>query len=290
MAQYLSTNPNYLTTVMNGSKQVIGNSMAKLSIQVQNKWVNIMEAMGFSEGGSGIGSTVATGVGTAMLATGNNFLPILATSQVWRASTGVELTLDMRFDAVSDPVMDVLFPVQTLISMWMPTRGGATGVIGTIATAVGDLLGTGAVGSNSFLHPPGPTPAEFVAAGGNPPGPNTITVMLGSMMVIKNLLPVDLQWEFENRFGADGNPRAAMVRVTMVSFTLPDANEMLSFFTNSVALSGASSTPGVGPGSAGNPARPPTSRPGGAAGYTPGQNQSTAGQIGSLGSSGYGGN
>ena len=255
----ITSNLNYLVTVNQGGSSgvnVQANAMAKLSLQIENKWVNILEALGISSDSGGVGGSVATLANSAMLSTGNNFLPVIATSHVWRGSTGIELQLQMRFDAVTDAAKDVLQPVQNLIKMFSPTRGG--GSLGSWGTGLATALGAGglaaSINSGLFLHPPGPTPAEFV---GNSASQYTITVQIGRVMSIRNLIPTTIKWEIENRYVTSGDPISATVDVSFISYTLPDQQEVLSFFLNTAgggASSASQQNAGAVPGSGVNPA------------------------------------
>jgi len=91
---------------------VQGNAMAKLSLQIENKWINILECFGFAGATGAPTGGLSTAVSSILTVTGNNFLPGWATCHAWRGSTGLELSLDMRFDAVDDANADVLARVK----------------------------------------------------------------------------------------------------------------------------------------------------------------------------------
>ena len=122
----LHPNANYLVTISGGraNVNVVGNAMAKLGITVENKWINILEAFGFQASDGAPTGPLSTAASGFLLGAGQNFLPDIATSHVWRGSSGIELSLDMRFDAVDNAITDVLQKVELLISAWMPTREG----------------------------------------------------------------------------------------------------------------------------------------------------------------------
>jgi hypothetical protein len=240
MAGYLSTNANYLVSVSRGAPSgtnvtsglsVIANANAKLRISIENRWVNVLEALGIDTEGGGLASSFAA---AAQLVSGNNILPLIATSHVWRGSSGIEITLDMRFDAWTDPVADVLNPVETLVAMFSPTRGGGNNsATNTFNTAIGNLANLfnikGLTGGN-FLTPPGPTPFSYAKNG--PSDPMLITVQLGRVLTIGGLIPTTLAWEFENRFVTSGDPVCALVSATFISYVVPAVADILAFFTN----------------------------------------------------------
>lgn len=223
----LTSNNNYLVTITKGRdvQSVQANAQAKLTLQISNKWVNIMEALGLSGDSAGpVGKLLGNAASAAQIFSGSNFLPVLATTHVWRGSEGIEIALQLRFDAWDDAGKDVLLPVQKLITMFAPTRGN------------GNLFGAGSILSNlglnpnigqMFLHPPGPTPFEYLNGSS---GDHTITLGLGRVMNISNLIPTQLSWEFEERYTAEGDPICALVTVGFVTYTLPSQSDIMSYF------------------------------------------------------------
>jgi hypothetical protein len=131
------------------------------------------------------------------------------TSHVWRNSSGIELTLDMRFDAWSDSATDVLNPLEKLVAMYSPIRDGL------------------------FLQPPGPTPAQYFSNNLQ----MMITVMIGNALTIDNLIPTTLGWEFENRFDTNGNPMCALVQANFISYVIPSMTDILKYFKNQTGVS-----------------------------------------------------
>jgi hypothetical protein len=218
--QSLTRNANYIVTIRKGTGNFIvqANASAKLSIQIENRWVNILEALGFSSSSSNpLGSFIANTANAAQIFSGSNFLPNIATTHVWRGSSGIELSLQLRFDAWEDAGQDVLLPVQKLIAMFAPYRKD-----GSLS-----LPGVNVNYGQWFLHPPGPTPAEYITGGASG---KMITVSLGKVMVINGLIPTTLQWEFEERFTKEGAPVCALVTVGFISYALPTADELLGMF------------------------------------------------------------
>jgi hypothetical protein len=218
-SESITTNKNYLVRVSQGGAgsglNIVANATAKLSLQIENHWVNIMEALGFSLDMGFVGQAISSAVNAGQIITGNNFLPTWATSHVWRGSSGIEVSLDMRFDAWVSSATDVVLPVKQLVRMFSPTRSN---------------LGGKASSSGNFLHPPGPTPWEYFIGGDPNVAVGTITIVLGNALTITNLIPVALHWEFENRFDASGAPITALVNATFMSFTLPTQEDVLAFF------------------------------------------------------------
>lgn len=244
MAQSLTTNPNYLVEIrkgagnartaraggIGGTNSVVANAQAKLSIQIQNQWVNVLQALGMSGDSSSTGSVIFN---LATLFTGNNFLPQLATSHVWRGSNGLEISLDLRFDAVNNALQDVVDPVKRLITFWSPTRGGPEGKISEWFVGLVPDEYKGVI-SDSFLHPPGPTPYEYLdglaSRESSTYQQKLLTVAIGRALIVTDLIPTQLMWEFEERFTKEGYPISAHVQANFISYVTPAQDEILKYF------------------------------------------------------------
>jgi hypothetical protein len=268
-ASALTQNPNYLVSISRGAAgsnlTVKANATAKFAISIENRWVNILEALGVSTEGGGALSTFVAG---AQLSDGANFVPIIATSHVWRGSSGFEITLDMRFDAFTNSVQDVITPIETLLAMFSPVRGsGANGLVTAVGNTLNTLIGSGAFANgvaNQFLQPPGPTPFSFIQNNGLNGGvdPMSITILIGQTLTIKNLIPTTIRLEMENRFDMNGNPVCMYAQASFISYTVPALNDILAIFNNSTATAAINNTLGLAQGS--NPSvatAAPTSSP-----------------------------
>lgn len=246
----ITKNANYITLITRGDgQQVQANANAKLGIRIDNRWVNIMEALGFSgDGSTELGRMAAAAFNSFQIFSGNNFLPEIATSHVWRGSNGIELQLQLRFDGWDDPAKDVLEPVQRLISWFMPTRSGIGGqlgnsVVGGINAGIRRFGGQNApqMSGQFFLNPPGPTPYDYITGNTS----KMFMVSLGNVMIIDDLIPTVLEWEFEERFAEDGSPMAANVTTGFMSYTVPTADKVLGWFNNQLIRVNTSNTPSV---------------------------------------------
>jgi hypothetical protein len=227
----LSSNGAYLVLIQKGgSGGVQANAQAKLNLRVENRWINILEAIGYSGDSTGLIGEISKAFNSAALFTGNNFLPNIATTHVWRGSNGLEIQLALRFDAYDDPQKDVIDPVKELIAMFMPGRGDGSGTgnaIGNAINAAANAIPGATNAGQWFMHPPGPTPWEFLQGKA---AASLFSVTLGRMMKIDNLIPTALEWEFENRFDTNGRPIAANVVVGFMNYTIPSSSDVLGYF------------------------------------------------------------
>jgi len=219
----------YQIQIKRAGIELIANAGAKLSIQVNNQWVNVLQAMGLSMDGSG--GAVSNIINGFQILSGNNFLPKIATSHAWRGSNGLEISLALRFDAWDDARADVLRPVQQIVRMFMPTRpGGEAGAAGGVYNTLQSLMGGNfSAIQNTFLQPPGPTPWQ-VLFNTSEAARQMVNLRVGKVWILTDLIPTNFTLEFEDRYTKQGDPVCAMVNVGFQSFQTPTADDVIGYF------------------------------------------------------------
>ena len=264
----LSTSQSYLTTVLKGStsvpkapgtpvggNMVTANSLAKVNFQIQNKWVNILEALGLQSDNS-IAGAVRSAASAAQIISGYSFLPQMFTSHVWRGSTGVDLQLQMRFDAWDDPVADVLTPCQTLLEWFLPYRGdGQTLQSFLQGSGLGNIPGSSQLSQiigSSFVHPPGPTPYEYVTGETK----DLFAVQIGQLVTVTGLIPTSIGWDFEERYDVNGNPMCGTMTLGFTTYVTPTRDDVVQWF-KMVAGGGMPTITGGSPAAPSAPAATP---------------------------------
>ena len=221
----------YQIDIRRGGYEVVANAGAKLSIQINNQWVNVLQALGFS--GDGEGGMISNAINGFQIFSGNNFLPKIFTSHVWRGSNGLEFSLALRFDAWDDARQDVVAPMIKLVQMFMPTRGGDNAALSKIIAGieVGDASGVAsnlsALVGNQFLHPPGPTPWEMLTGQS---ANYLVNLRVGKVWTLTDLIPTSFSMEFEDRYTKDGDPVCATTTLGFQSFQTPDSNDVAGYF------------------------------------------------------------
>lgn len=233
----------YRIDIRRGPYQVKANAGAKLSVQINNQWVNVLQALGLS-GDSGQGGVLANLINGFQIFSGNNFLPKILTSHVWRGSNGLEFSLALRFDAWDDARQDVVMPMIQLIMMFMPTRGQgssawASGLASGISALTGGVIAPGVVSSvlsNSFLHPPGPTPFEVLHGTASQ---YMVNLKIGKVWLLTDLIPTTFNMEFEDRYTKEGDPVCATATVGFQSFQTPDSHDVAGYFQANAAAAAA---------------------------------------------------
>ncbi len=215
----VTDDPIYRIMIARNGISVVANAGAKLSFNINNQWINVMQALGL--GTEGTDSMLSKAINGFQIFSGNNFLPKIATSHVWRGSNGLEIQLQLRFDAWDDARKDVLKPVQDLIRIFMPNRSGKSeGALDSLAS-IKSLIG------NQFLKPPGPTPYETLSGNWKS---KAVTLIVGKVWKLDDLIPTTFALEFEDRYTKEGDPICAKVTVGFMSFMTPDQDDVVGYF------------------------------------------------------------
>lgn len=229
----LTDNINYLVNIRRdeGNHNITANAQAVVQMNINNSWVNLLQALGFSGDSGGIVGAIGNGINALQIFSGNTFLPEIATSQVWRGSQGLEIQTVMRFDAVNDAQLEVVDPIKSLISMYMPKRSGGMlgGTLQNLLQNVFPNVASLAGNNNMFLEPPGPTPMEFLTGSAVR---KLVTITIGRNLVITGMIPTQLQYEMAQRYDKNGLPISAQATCSFISYTIPDRDKVLSFFNN----------------------------------------------------------
>jgi len=129
------------------------------------------------------------------------------------------------------------------LEMFVPTRNAAGGSLGLISSLGGLLSVPGAKGGD-FLKPPGPTPFSYRTKGAA--DPMLITVQLGQIMTITQLIPTTISWEFEDRFTQAGTPVCALVQANFISYVTPALYDIISYFMQGNGTQASATTPNTG--------------------------------------------
>jgi hypothetical protein len=126
--------------------------------------------------------------------------------RIWRGTSPIEFTLNLRFEAENDAMREVLMPCKELQRMALPFTGDK-------------ILG------EFFLSPPGPSPiqwgakADDVALGTSGRG-EIIDVKIGNLLYIRRCVVKRINVSYFPRFEVGGNPLGAVVSVNFETFEI----------------------------------------------------------------------
>ena len=235
---WVSSNPNYVVKLLKNSMvpiSVVGNSPADFEMSFTNEYGSLFDSLsslvssGGAEGWFGQAVDAAADAATGA-AFGLGFGTLFSSIQVWKGSSPLDFTIPITFRAYSDPMVEVINPVRSIIIMSSPARSQAPG-----ANALG------------IIRSPGPSfgdlSAQYVSTLLNQQNflmslPNAITLFFGKKIVIPGLLVTSLHIKFSNRaHRKTGLPIACDVNIglrTVYAFT---QDEILALFFGNFAQS-----------------------------------------------------
>lgn len=114
---------------------------------------------------------------TSKVVGGTSSLSQALSQQIWVNSSPIELTLSLQFDAQSDPLKEVVYPMRALEMLVMPTKKGG------------------------ILYSPGPNRGALLG------GSTEINVTIGNhLLVIPNAIFISVSSTMDSRMTAEGYP------------------------------------------------------------------------------------
>lgn len=134
------------------------------------------------------------------ITTHNKYLSAL----MWTGGSSMDLTLPFVFHAVSDPIIEVVNPMKTLMKLVAPS----------------EISGT-----HGMLKAPGPTVLGTVTEEGD-----IITVEIGKFLILSPVVVESVSQAFDTQFNSLGIPIAATVNVTVKSFYTVTKEDIDKFF------------------------------------------------------------
>jgi len=129
--------------------------------------------------------------------------------QVWMGTSPLDFTINLRFEAINDPVKEVLAPCRELQRMILPyTRGK--------------------YGEKALMLPPGPLAAGGIRKilGLSTDEGEIISVRIGKLLKMSKVIIRDINHTFMNRFEEGGNPMSANVAIHFQTFEVLTKNSL----------------------------------------------------------------
>ena len=129
--------------------------------------------------------------------------------QVWMGTSPLDFTINLRFEAINDPVKEVLAPCKELQRMILPYTKGK----------YGDKL---------LMLPPGPLAAGGIREilGLSADEGEIISVRIGKLLRMNKVIIRDINHTFMNRFEEGGNPMSANVAIHFQTFEILTKNSL----------------------------------------------------------------
>lgn len=140
---------------------------------------------------------------------GRSLVSKFLTRRIWRGTSPLDFTLNLRFEAETDAQREVLSPCKELHRMVLPYRGSK------------------ALGAQ-FLSPPGPYIGDYAKGGesfwNNPSSTfgrgEIIDIQIGGLMLIKRVIVKKVTVEYHPRFAKGGAPMGANVSINFQTFEI----------------------------------------------------------------------
>lgn len=159
--------------------------------------------------------------------------------RIWNGSRPLELRLPMKFAAVKDAFQDVVAPVQRLLKMTLPRRGGL--ILEDQVKALNEY--TSKVGikvpQTQMLIPPGPDPFTEIQTGGKQLTGDRIDIYFGKIACFRNVIISDVSATFDSRVDANGKPIAADVDLQFQTYEMYTAEDVNLAFNATEDTGGA---------------------------------------------------
>lgn len=150
-------------------------------------------------------------------------MPVLS-RRMWRGSSPLELTLDLKFEAVYDAKNEVLLPCALLHRMSLPGYKLGGGVIEDMQKEQA-LAGKAPLSGNllSVLSPPGPSP--FPGKMGD-----IISIHIGKMLTFKGVILTDVTSSIPSKYSEGGLPVSTNMSIRFESYQIMAKEDFLMAF------------------------------------------------------------
>lgn len=154
------------------------------------------------------GTKIATEV--TQLVSGRTLVTKWGSRQVWMGTSPLDFTINLRFEAINDPVNEVLEPCRELQRMILPYTKGK-------------------YGDKFLMFPPGPLAVGGIrkALGASDEG-EIISIRIGKLLRMSRVVIRDINHTFMNRFEEGGNPVSANVAIHFQTFEVLTKNSLES--------------------------------------------------------------
>jgi len=211
--------PEYLVRIVSYRNKavVVGVLQEDISMRVESRWDYILPS-----------SILDPANRAVQLVSGGRWSVITkATSRrLWQGSSPLQLSLNLKFEAVNNPYEEVVQPCKFLQAMALPSNVKISERAGTIIGAKLKSMG------GNFLSPPGPTP--FTTKGlltkdntrsisdivkGLESG-DLIKVDLGRFLSFWNVIVKEVSPVFSTKFSRSGDPISASVNIIFESYEM----------------------------------------------------------------------
>ena len=215
-------NENYVVTINSSfmKKTIRAHMQDDFSIETQSTWQRPALSGALSELQQGVQ------VG-AQAATGRQFGNAFMTRRIWKGTSPCVFTMRLKFDAVNDPVHEVVIPCEALQQMALP---GSDAKKKTKSNN-----GLMSVWNSFSLFPPGPNPTliddlSLLGTAGSETKSrwnalvagraDEITISIGRFLSFSSVIISKARATFKRKFAVSGHPVSAEMEIQFESFEM----------------------------------------------------------------------
>jgi hypothetical protein len=217
--------PAYLIRIVSyrNRKSVTAILQQDLAIRVESRWEALVPSSLLD-----VANKLAQGVSGGKI----SIITAATSRRIWQGTSPLELSVNLKFEAVYDALQEVVVPCQILQTIALPSNTAYSQVAQEELTArakVGDIKeGIGGI----FLAPPGPSP--FDAKGllsrdrrrspdailSGLKGGDIIKVDIGRFLSFWNVIVKEVTVQYANKFTKSGDPVSAIVNIVFESYEM----------------------------------------------------------------------
>lgn len=208
-------NPNYVVRI-----QQAGGNAVKAFVP-ETFQLGVVSSFG-QPFGQGLNASAA-GKASIMM-TGNALTSQSMTAQIWEGTQPIEITLELEFVAESDPLIEVLLPIQRLLEMTMPSRGLGGYLLEPPGPVYKDLINWAA-----FDKARNALGIDGIASGGGAAA-KQIAVQIGNFILFDNVVIEQVNSTFHSLMHESGIPMRATVSVTFKTFFIQLKEDVKDIF------------------------------------------------------------
>lgn len=179
-------------------------------------------------------------------AAGVSLIPRAFSRRMWKGTEPLKITLELIFQAVTDPLSEVVRPCAALLQMAAPGTATsekakeftnwAVDKLGTVGASSKLQAGISSAGGMQVLTPPGPSP--FWSS--SDIGGDDIDIMVGRFLAFKRVIISNAEVEMDTKMHRSGKPVSARAMVDFESYEVLTKSDLASVF--GVVYSGESVT------------------------------------------------
>lgn len=206
---------------------VVAPMQEDIMLRVESRWAPFIPTSILSAANAGV---------QVVTAGHKSLITKASTRRIWQGSSPMVLSLKLKFEAVSDPIREVMEPVRILGSIALPAENNTVSNNASFQAFVNKL---------PFLGPPGPSPFkitglletnkgtkqnDIATALDSLQGGDRIMIEFGQCLTFYNVIVREVSPAIPLKFDPDGNFISAVVNVVFETYEMMTAESFSEAF------------------------------------------------------------